>query len=53
MPAMLASFPLGSHLHALARAIAPAVAATYGAGFMLGRYVHRASADLARLVASF
>ena len=50
---MLASFPLGSHLQALARAIAPAVAVTYVAGFMLGRYVHRASADLAKLAVSF
>ena len=50
---MLSTFPLGSHLHALARAIAPAVVATYVAGFMLGRCVHRASADLARLAASF
>lgn len=50
---MFSAFPLGSHLHALARTIAPTVAVTYVAGFMLGHYVHRASADLAKLAASF
>jgi hypothetical protein len=49
---MLTSFNLASRLETTARAIAPVLAATYVAGFMLGRYVHKLSAQLGSLAAS-